>query len=192
MTASGRAAKPASKRVSGGAGATGPGAVGDAAATGETPEDAPRAQTQPAVPDNEQELRAEIEQIREELGETVEQLAAKLDVQGRARAKTAALTGRVKDKAVQARATAAARASEARGQAAGKTHIARQKAAAATGPAKTQVQARAATVRETTPEAVRRAVARGASTAQQRRVPLGVAAITLIAGYLALRRWRKR
>ena len=39
---------------------------------------------------------------------------------------------------------------------------------------------------------VRRAVANGASTAQQRRVPLAVAAVTLIAGYLAFRWWRKR
>ena len=192
MTASGRAAKPASKRVSGGAGAAGPGAAGDAAASGETPEDAPRAQTQPAVPDNEQELRAEIEQTREELGETVEQLAAKVDVKGRARAKTAELTGRVKDKAVQARASAAARATEVHAQVPGKTQIARQKAAAATGLAKARVQARAASVREAAPEPVRRAVATGASTAKQRRVPLGLAAIALIAGYLALRWWRKR
>ncbi len=191
MTASGRAAKPARKRVSG-AGAAGSGAAGEAAATGEMPEDAPRAQTQPAAPQNEQQLRAEIEQTREELGETVEQLAAKIDVKGRARARTAELTGRVKDKAVQARATAAARATEARGQVAGKTQTARQKAAAASGPAKTQVQARTASVREATPEPVRRAVARGASAAKQRRVPLGVAAIALTAGYLALRRWRKR
>jgi len=47
-------------------------------------------------------------------------------------------------------------------------------------------------VREATPEPVRRAVAEGASTARQRRVPLAVAAVTLIAGYLVFRWWRKR
>jgi cobalamin biosynthesis Mg chelatase CobN len=144
------------------------------------------------VPENEEELRAEIEQTREQLGQTVEQLAAKTDVKARARAKAAELTGRVKGKTAQARATAADRAIEVRGQIAGKSEKTRQKAAAAGSTAKTQVQARTAPVREATPEPVRRAVAKGARTANQRRVPLAVAAAALIAGYLALRWWRKR
>jgi hypothetical protein len=39
---------------------------------------------------------------------------------------------------------------------------------------------------------MRRTVSKSASTANKRRAPLAVAAATLIAGYLALRRWRKR
>jgi len=70
--------------------------------------------------------------------------------------------------------------------------VARQKAAAARGTAKTQLQARAAPVLEATPQPLRRAVAKGASTAQQRRVPLAIAAVTLIAGYVVFRRWSKR
>ena len=39
----------------------------------------------PAVPDDVQAIRAEIEQTREHLGATVEQLAARVDVKARAR-----------------------------------------------------------------------------------------------------------
>ena len=48
------------------------------------------------VPENEQELRQEIEQTRERLGDTVELLVAKTDIKGRAQAKVAGLAGRVK------------------------------------------------------------------------------------------------
>ncbi len=91
------------------------------------------------------ELRQEIERTREQLGETVEQLAAKTDVKSRARATATELAGRAKSTAAQARTQAAAQFGNARGQ----------------------LQARAAPVREATPEPVRRAVAKGASTAQQ-------------------------
>jgi hypothetical protein len=131
------------------------------------------ADPQPAAeesPVDEAGLRQEIERTREQLGETVDQLAAKADVQGRARAKAAELAGRAKGTAAQARTQAAAQFGNVRGQ----------------------LQARAAPVREATPEPVRRAVAKGASTAQQRRVPLAMAAVTLIAGYLAFRWWRRR
>jgi hypothetical protein len=47
-------------------------------------------------------------------------------------------------------------------------------------------------VREATPEPVRQAVAKAASNARQRRVPLAVAAATLILGYLAIRQWRRQ
>jgi hypothetical protein len=49
-------------------------------------------------PENEQELRQEIEQTREQLGDTVELLVAKTDIKGRAQAKVAGLAGRVKGK----------------------------------------------------------------------------------------------
>jgi len=45
------------------------------------------------VPENEQELRQEIEQTRERLGDTVELLVAKTDIKGRAQAKVAGLAG---------------------------------------------------------------------------------------------------
>lgn len=143
-------------------------------------------------PVDEAQLRQEIEQTREQLGETVEQLAAKADVKGRARVKTAELAGRMKSQTAQARTQAATRASSVGGQLAGRSAVARQKVVAAGGMAKAQVQAKAAPVREATPEPVRRVVANGASTAQQRRVPLAVAAVTPIAGYLVFRWWRKR
>ena len=50
------------------------------------------------APENEQELRQEIEQTRERLGDTVELLVAKTDIKGRAQAKVAGLAGRVKGK----------------------------------------------------------------------------------------------
>lgn len=50
------------------------------------------------VPENEQELRQEIEQTREQLGDTVELLVAKTDIKGRAQAKVAGLAERVKGK----------------------------------------------------------------------------------------------
>jgi Protein of unknown function (DUF3618) len=131
------------------------------------------ADSQPAAeerPVDEAGLRQEIERTREQLGETVEQLTAKTDVQGRARAKAAELTGRAKSTTAQARTQAAAQFGNVRGQ----------------------LQARAAPVREAIPEPLRRAAAKGASTAQQRRVPLAMAAVTVIAGYLVFRWWRRR
>jgi hypothetical protein len=79
-----------------------------------------------------------------------------------------------------------------RGQFAGKTAGAGRKATAVGGTVKSQLQAKAVPVREATPEPIRRAVAKGARTAQQRRAPLAMAAVTLIAGYLVFRWWRKR
>jgi hypothetical protein len=169
----------------------GGGQPADAAAAGSTAEaDSHRAAEEGPV--NEAELRQEIEQTREQLGETVEQLAAKTDVKGRARAKATELAGRARRTAAQARTQAATQVSTVRGQLAGKTAGAGQKATAVGGTVKSQLQAKAAPVREATPEPVRRAVAKGASTAQQRRVPLAMAAVTLIAGYLVFRWWRKR
>jgi cobalamin biosynthesis Mg chelatase CobN len=140
------------------------------------------------APDDEQELRHEIEQTREQLGETVEQLAAKTDVKSRARAKAAAVTGRVKDKTAQIRAKAGDGGAGVRSQAAGKTAQARQQATAA----KNQIQARAAGAWQAAPDGVRRTAAKAAGTASQRRVPLAVAAAVLITGYLVFRWWRRR
>lgn len=50
----------------------------------------------PAVPDEVQRLRAEIERTREHLGATVEQLAARADIKGRARAKATQLARRAR------------------------------------------------------------------------------------------------
>jgi hypothetical protein len=76
---------------------------------------------------------------------------------------------------------------------------ARDKAAELTKKVKgkaSQTQAQAAAVGapvwEATPEPVRQAVAKGASTVRQRRAPLAVAASALVAGYLVLRWWRRR
>ena len=126
----------------------------------------------------------------------MEQLAAKADVKSRARAKVAGLSGRVKSTTGQARKQAAARAGSIRSQFASQTAATRQKAVSAGGTGKNQLQTRAAAagapVWEATPEQVRRAVARGASTARQHRLPLAVAAGALILGYLAIRQRTKR
>ena len=98
------------------------------------------------------------------------------------------MTGRVKDKTAQIRAKAGDGGAGVRSQVVGKTAAARQQAAAA----RDQVQTQAAGVWQAAPEGVRRTVAKGASTANQRRVPLAVAAAVLIAGYLGLRWWRRR
>jgi Protein of unknown function (DUF3618) len=140
------------------------------------------------VPGDEQQLLQEIGRTRERLGETVEQLVAKADVKGQTRAKARELAGRVKGMVVWARAKAADRGAGVQSQVAGKTVMARDKAAAG----RDQLQARAATAWQGAPEGVRRTASKAASTANKRRIPLAAAAATLIAGYLALRRWRKR
>lgn len=192
MSSSGRAGKPAQPVAeadttsNGGQPAGGPASRGTpgtdpqasagavpAPPRGQAAEAMTAADSQPAAeerPVDEAGLRQEIERTREQLGETVEQLAAKTDVQGRVRAKAAELAGRAKSTTAQARAQVAAQFGNVRGQ----------------------LQARAAPVREATPEPLRRAMAKGASTAQQRRVPLAMAAVTLIAGYVAFWWWRKR
>jgi hypothetical protein len=180
MTTSGRAGKlkrlPAAE-----AGATSSGPPAGAAVTGGAAEAYPPPAAAKGPAGDEAAVRQEIERTREQLGETVEQLAAKTDVKGRAGATAA-----------RARAQAAAQVGKVRGQLAGSSAVARQKVAAAGATARTQLQARAAPVQEATPEPVRRMVAKGAGTVKQRRAPLAVAALMLIAGYLALRWWRKR
>jgi hypothetical protein len=60
----------------------------------------------PAMPDEAQQIRAEIERTREHLGATVEQLAAKVDVKSRARAQVAGLTGQARSRVAKARSQA--------------------------------------------------------------------------------------
>jgi Protein of unknown function (DUF3618) len=196
MTTSGRARKPGELHA--GEAGTSPAAhqPSSTAAADDTAEIAPQADAAPAAPADAQELRQEIERTREQLGETVEQLAAKADVKSRARAKAAELSGRVKSKTSQAQKEVAAHAGSVRRQLAGKTAAARQKAVSAGGAGKDQLQSRAAAVGtpvwEATPEHLRQAVAKGAGGARQRRLQLAVAAGVLMAGYLVIRRWRRR
>jgi hypothetical protein len=141
-----------------------------------------------AVPENEQELRQEIEQTRERLGDTVQQLVAKTDVKARARAKAAGVTGRVKGNAALARSKAAGRGVDVRSQVAGKTLMARQKATAR----RDQLQARATGAWQTAPEGARRTVAKGASTARQHWMPLTAALLALGSVYFAVKWWNMR
>src|SRR5205814_4046868 len=115
-----------------------------------------------------------------ELGETGELVAATAEGRDRAQAKAAEPGGRVKGKTAQVRAKAAERGPDVRSQVAGKTAMGRQKATAAGSAAKAQLQARAAPAWQAAPEPVRRTVSKGASSVSQRRVPLAVAAVTLI------------
>jgi len=199
MTTSGRAKKPPGQRAA--EADTAPSTVQppDTAAPDVTPGKGPLAGGLPAAPDDAQQLEREIERTREQLGETVEQLAAKADLKGRAQAKAAEVSGRVKATAGQAQQDAAARAGRVRSQLsqfADTTAAARQKAVSAGRAGQDELQSQVAAVGrpvwEATPEPLRRAVARGASAARQHRVPLAVTAGVVIAGYLAIRWWRRR
>jgi Protein of unknown function (DUF3618) len=146
------------------------------AATDDTTEMARKADAASAAPGDAQQLRQEIERTRQQLGDTVEELSAKADVKGRARAKAAELSGRVKGGTSRAKEKAGARAGDMRSQLAAGTGAAQKRAAAVGTP-----------VWEATPEPVRQAVTKGASTAKRRRVPLAAAAGLFIAGYLVVR-----
>ncbi|MBV9382143.1 MAG: DUF3618 domain-containing protein, partial [Streptosporangiaceae bacterium] len=146
----------------------------------------------PAAADDAEQLKQEIERTREQLGATVEQLAAKADVKARARGKAAELAGRMKNTVAGTREQALTRTGNLRGQLAGTAGMARQKAITAGQAGKGQLQQRIAPVREALPDPVGQAVAKGAGTARQHRVPLAVAAAVLIVGLLAFRQWRNR
>jgi Protein of unknown function (DUF3618) len=206
MTTTGRASEPAKRPAAEaeelpGAGlppeaTAGAGLPPEAAGGDDRPEAGQQAGAEPSAPDDVQQLQQEIERTREQLGETVEQLAAKADVKARAREKAAELSGRAKSTTSQARKEAAARAGRARNQLADKTAAARHKAMAVSrsGPDQMQrrIAARGKPVWEATPEQVRRAVAKGASSAKQRRGPIAAAVSVLILGYVVIRRWRRR
>ncbi|HTA04668.1 MAG TPA: DUF3618 domain-containing protein [Streptosporangiaceae bacterium] len=108
----------------------------------------------------------DIQELRQEIERTREQLG---DTVQQLAAKTD-VQARARDKAVEMTRKVRGKASQAQAE------------AAAVG----------APVWEATPEPVRQAVAKGASTIRQRRGPLAVAASALVAGYLAVRWWRRR
>ena len=139
-----------------------------------------------------QQLQREIERTREQLGATIEQLAARADIKGRARDKATEVSGQVKTKADQARQEAAAKAESVLGQLADKTATARQRAQSVGETGRERIRRQVAPVWDAAPDPVRQAVAKGASGARQRRVPLAVAAGVLVLGFLVVRRWKKR
>jgi cell division septum initiation protein DivIVA len=69
---------------------------------------------------------------------------------------------------------------------------ARQRVKSQTARIRAKAEAKAGPVWQQAPERVRRSLARGASTAQRRPMPMAAVAATLIAGYLAMRWWAKR
>jgi hypothetical protein len=72
---------------------------------------------------------------------------------------------------------------------------ARAKVALATHRMKSEtarIRAQAGAVWQQAPRRVRHGLARGASTAQQRPMPTAAVVATLLAGYLAIRRWARR
>ena len=195
MTTSGRAGKPAERRVVEKDTPLNADPPTDPAAVGAMPETAPHAEPGVAASDDVDELKQQIEQTREQLGETVEHLAAKAGVKSSARAKAAELAGRVKSSTAQARTQVGTQAGNVRSQLAGKTAAAHQKAISVGGTGKRHLRSRAAAmapVWETAPEQVRRAVAKGAGGAKQHRMPLAAAVAALILSCLAISKWRKR
>jgi len=174
MTTSGRAGKPAGQRAAEADTSPDIGLPFD-----DGPDTASQAGAAPTAPNDPQELEREIERTREQLGQTVELLAAKADVKGRAQAKATELSERIKSKAGQVRQQAATRGGSVRGQLAGSTATAQKRVTAAATP-----------VWQATPEPVREAVAKGASTARQRRMQLAAAAGAVIVGYLLIK-WRR-
>ncbi len=127
-----------------------------------------------AVPDDPEQLRLEIERIREQLGETLEALVAKTDVKARAKERAGQLSQGLKDRTAQAKEQATARAGQARGQLAGKTADAKSAA---------QPVQRAA-----------QQVTQRASAAVTPRRGLVAAAVTgvAVAGFILVRRRRRR
>lgn len=78
------------------------------------------------------------------------------------------------------------------GQFAEKTAAVKQRAQSASQSGKEQFAAAAGPVWDAAPEPVRQAVAKGASEARQRRVPIAAAVGALILGLLLLRKLRGR
>jgi septal ring factor EnvC (AmiA/AmiB activator) len=155
---------------------------------------------QPALPDDPEQLRQEIERTREQLGETVEALMAKTDVKARAKERANQLSERLKGTTAQVKEQAAARAEQARSQLAGKTADAKNAAVQTSGTTRNQLQARATAVggavRDKTPEPVQRAaqqVTQRASAVGARRLGLVAAAAAgaAVAGIIVIQ-WRRR
>lgn len=124
---------------------------------------AQRTDTGADAKDEKASLELEIERTREQLGDTVERLAAKADVKAVASKKATELSERAKAKTGQV------------------GRQVRDRVTATTGP-----------LWQATPDPVKEVVAKGATGARQRRIPLAVAAGVLIVGYLVVRRRRSR
>ena len=125
----------------------------------------------------------------------MEQLAAKADVKARAQDKASQLTGRLKGTAGQARQQAAAKAGQVQRQLADKTTGPRQKVVSVSRPVRPgrqQAAAAAAKISKVTPEPVRRAAAKAAVTARQRRVTLAAAIGAGVLAWMVIARWRRR
>lgn len=144
------------------------------------------------VPDQAQQLRAEIEQTREHLGATVEELAAKVDVKNRAQAKVAEVRGRVTGQAKSGLAQArqfvtrtGSQASQAGTQAGARTGGA---LAATTAGARQ----RAVAVGLAAPAPVRQVAAKGAVTARKYRGPLATAGTAGLLALVAFLIWHRR
>lgn len=97
----------------------------------------------------------------------------------------------MKGHASPAQAQAAARAGTVRDQLADHAVGLRRSAVGLGTAARDQVSARVTPAFQAAPEPARQAVAKGASTAREHRVPLAAAGV-LIVGLLMLRWWRKR
>jgi hypothetical protein len=197
MSTSKRPGKPAARHAADTDLASSSASAPDTAASGDsTPDTTQQAGPVTGPPDDIQELRQEIAQTREDLGETVEQLAAKTDVKARAQHQAAKVAGKVKATAGHARAQAAASAGNARDQLAAKTGDTGEMALSAGTAAKERLSGwlvkTARPAWEATREPVRQAAGSASGTARRRRTPLLVAAGMLVAGYLAIRRWRRR
>ncbi|MGH3246342.1 MAG: DUF3618 domain-containing protein, partial [Trebonia sp.] len=122
--------------------------------------------TEPASPDDPEQLKAQIEQTREQLGQTAEQLVAKADVKARAQAKVTDLAQRAKGTTSQLRQQASARADSARSQLADKAQA---------------------------PDSVKQGVTKGLDGARKYRVPVMIiAAGLLVTGAAILVRARSR
>ena len=98
----------------------------------------------------------------------------------------------MKGEAAQARAQAATRAGRVGDQLTRNAVAAGQRGAHLGAAAKGQVLAAGGSAWDATPERARQAVAKGAGTAKQGRVPLAVAAGVVVAGFGAVRWWRRR
>jgi F0F1-type ATP synthase membrane subunit b/b' len=126
--------------------------------------------SEPASPDDPEQLREQIEQTREELGQTAEQLVAKTDVKARAQAKVTDLTQHAKDTTSRVRRQAAAQADNARSQ-------------LVTGRDQLQSQ---------TPDALKQAAAKGMEGARKYRTHLIIAVGVLVAAAVVVRVWKRR
>ena len=180
----------------------------------EDPAAASPAGQQAATGDEIAQLRQEIERTRAQLGEIMGQLAAGADVKAMAAGKASEVSERMKSKADRARQQAASTAGNVRSQLAGKTGQARQQAASTADAVRGQLADKTATARQraqsagqsgkeqiaaagapvwdAAPEPVRQAVAKGASSAQGRRVPIALALGTVVVVLLVLRLRRRR